>query len=296
MPDILKDFAVKSLNLTDEQFAAILYADDKTTVKETALTELLALDSERVKTLKAVNKDDLTKMHDTGYKKAQAELMPKFEQSLKDEFGVSESNSQGIELVKEIIAKISKDTNLDDDKVKLHPLYVQLEKKLGTDYVAKAEYDAVKGEFDGYKNHVEKEKVHAVVLTDAIRVFRELKPVLSKDPAKAMNQETDFRDKLKSFEYEVQQDGSHIIKIDGKRLENAQGHPVLFKDFVKTQADKYFDFEVQGGKSNAGNEGGGSGGSGKMPTTKAEYNLAIATETDPKKRVELMEYWQKSGN
>ena len=70
MSDVLKDFAVKSLNLTDEQFAAIVYADDKTTIKENAMEELLRLDSERVKSLKAASKDELTQMHDKGYKKA----------------------------------------------------------------------------------------------------------------------------------------------------------------------------------------------------------------------------------
>jgi uncharacterized protein (DUF2249 family) len=293
MPD-LKDFAVKALNLTDEQFAEIVYSDDKVTFKDNAVEELLRLDAERVSKLKSANKEELTKMHDKGHQKGLAEGLSKFEGSLKEQFGV-ETSSQGVELVKEIIAKISKDTNLDDDKVKLHPLYLQLERKVGTDYIAKAEYDKVKGEFDGYKSQVEKDKVNGVVINDALKDFRNLKPVLSKDPTKALNQEARFLNELKSYEYEVQSDGNHVVKIDGKRLENAQGHPVLFRDFVKSQAEKYFDFEVQGSKGSAGNNNSQNNDIVvTVPTDKRAYLIALNNETDPQKRVAMMHAWNEA--
>lgn len=294
MPDVLKDFAVKSLNLTDEQFAEIVYSDDKGTVKEDAIQRLLALDAERIKNAKSIAKDRETELHDKGYKKAQAESLIKFEGSLKEQFGV-ESTSQGIDLVKEIIAKISKDTNLDDDKVKLHPLYLQLERKVGTDFVAKAEFEKVKGEFDGYKSQVEKDKVNSIVINDALRDFRSLKPVLSKDPSKALNQEQRFLNELKSFEYEVQSDGNHVVKIDGKRLENAQGHPVLFRDFVKQRAELQFDFELQGTKGNGGNDNSQNNDVHvTVPTDKRAYLVALNNETDPHKRVAMMNAWNEA--
>ena len=298
MPDVLKDFAVKALNITDEQFAEIVYSDDKGTVKETAIQELLRLDAERVTKLKAASKEELTKTYDKGYQKAQAESLSKFETNLKEQFGVTESNSQGLDLVKEIIAKIGKDTNLDDEKVKLHPLYVQLEKKLGSDYIAKAEYEKVKGEFDGYKNSIEKEKIVSVVVnSDGLREFRALNPVLSSDPVRALNQENDFLDKLKAFEYEKQADGNHIVKIDGKRLENAQGHPVPYKEFIKMQAEKYFDLSEQTPRGNGGNNNNNNGGNPiVVPKTKEEYIKAQAAESDPKKKVELMNAWNALNN
>lgn len=297
MSDVLKDFAVKALNITDEQFAEIVYSDDKQTIKETAIQELLRLDAERVTKLKAASKDELTQMHDKGYKKAQAESISKFENSLKEQFGVTDSTSQGIDLVKEIIAKISKDTNLDDDKVKLHPLYVQLEKKIGTEYVAKAEYEKVAQEFDGYRNSIEKEKVLTVVVSDALKEFESLNPVLSTDAKRAYNQKLDFLGKMKSFEYEVQQDGNHIIKIDGKRLENAQGHPIPFKDFVKQQAELYYDFNVQGQRGSAGNaNNNGSAPSVTVPTDKREYMQKLVSTTDPQERVRLMKAWEAQQN
>lgn len=294
MPD-LKDFAVKALNITDEQFAEIVYSDDKGTMKENAIDELLRLDAERVAKLKSSNKEELTKMHDKGHQKGLAEGLSKFEGSLKEQFGV-ETNLQGVDLVKEIIAKIGKDTNLDDEKVKLHPLYLALERKVGTDYIERAEYEKVKGEFDGYKSNIEKEKITGVVSVDAIKFFRSLNPVLSKNQTIAFNQEADFVAKLKAFEYEVQPDGNHVVKIDGKRLENAQGHPVLFNDFVKQQAEKYFDFEVQGQKGSAGNNNnGGSGGASKSFAfkTKEEYIKAQASESDPQVKIAMMHFWNE---
>jgi len=292
MSDLLTDFVGKSLNLPNEKIAEILYSDDGVTVKENALEELLRLDSERIKSARQLSKERESELHDKGYKKAQAETLSKFEQSLKEQFGV-DTASQGLELVKDIIAKISKDTNLDDDKVKLHPLYVSLERKLGSDYVAKAEYEKLNGDFEGYKSNMEKEKVMGVVKADALKSFRGLRPVLSKDPAKAINQESDFLAKLGNFDYEIQADGSHIIKVDGKRMENSQGHPVLFNEFVKSQAERYFDFEVQGDKGGSGNRNEPNQ-KVTIPQNKQEYLLAITNESDPQKRVALRNAWEAS--
>lgn len=288
MDDILKDYAVRSLNLTDEKFAELTNSDDK----ETVLNELLKLDAERIANAKKVAKERETELHDKGYKKAQAESLSKFEKELKDEFGVAESTLQGKDLVKEIISKISKDANLDDNKVKLHPLYRQLEAKLGSDYIEKAEYEKVLGEFDGYKSQVEKDKVLGVVKKDGIAAFRALNPVLSKDPVKALNQENDFMNKLAMYEFEVQPDGNHIIKDGGKRKENAQGYAVKFSDFIKEQASMYFDFAVQTGRQNAGNEGGGGSNAFKTPTNDKEYTRMMAEATSKEERMALLQWYK----
>lgn len=294
MIDALKDFAVKALNITDEKFAEIVYSDDKQTIKETAVEELLRLDAERVKALKQVAKERETELHDKGYKKAQAESLSKFETGLKEQFGLLETTSQGIDLVKEIVAKIGKDTKLDDDKVKLHPLYLSLEKQLKEEYIAKPEYEKAISEFTTYRSQVEKEKTMYAVKSDALKAFRSLKPVLSKDPSRALNQESDFLAKLDMFDYDVQNDGGHIIKIDGKRYENAQGHPIAFTDFVRQQAERYFDFEMQDGRGNAGNSNnGGDGGSVRVPKDKAEYMQMLAMETDPRKAIALRKAWEE---
>lgn len=292
MSDILKDFAVKSLNLTDEQFAEIVYSDDKTTVKETALQELLNRDAERVKTLKAANKDELTAKFNNGHQKGLAEGLGKFEATLKEQFGVADSTAQGVDLVKEILVKQGKDVNIDDEKVKLHPLYRQLETALQKDYIAKSEYDKVTSEFDGYKSGVEKEKVMHAVKSDGLKLFRGLGPVLSADPIKAGNQEFKFLKELDNYNFELAADGNHLIKkADGTRLENAQGHAVSYADFIKDLASQSYDFKVQDPKGNSGNNNGGGNNTVVVPQSKEEYVKAVASESDPKKRVQLMEAW-----
>ena len=289
--DFLKDFAVKVLNLTDEQFAETVYSDvEKQTLKDDALQQLLNKDAERIKAAKAIAKERETELHDKGYKKAQAESLSKFEKEIKEQFQVPDSTSQGVDLIKEIIAKISKDTNLDDDKVKLHPLYVSLEKQMKEKYIGKEEYDNVMQEFEGFKKGVEREKIMYSVKSDAVKVFRSLKPVLPSDPVKATNLENKFLAEFDTFDYQVQADGSHIILIDGRRLENAQGHPVSFADFVKQRADMYFEFEQQSGKGNAGNSGGGAGSGGQitMPKDEQQYMEMLALETDPQKQIALV--------
>ena len=297
MSEILKDFAVKALNLTDEQFAEIVYSDaEHTTVKDNAIQELLRLDAERVKTLKAANKVELTEKYNSGHQKGLAEGLGKFEQTLKEQFGVGDSTAIGVDLVKEILVKQGKNIDIDDEKVKLHPLYRKLEVALEKDYIAKADYDKVVGEFDGYKNNIQKNEIlSTVVNVDAVREFRSLNPVLSADPVRAINQENAFLNTLKTFEYEKQADGNHIIKVDGKRLENAQGHPIPFKEFIRQQAEMSFDFKVQGDKGSAGNNNNAGGaGAGKSFSfkTKEEYLKAQVSESDPQTKIAMMHAWE----
>ena len=138
-----------------------------------------------------------------------------------------------------------------------------------------------------------------VVVSDALKEFESLNPVLSTDAKRAYNQKVDFLNKMKAFEYEVQSDGNHIIKVDGKRYENAQGHPIPFRDFVKQQTELYFDLNVQGAKGSAGNNNGNGGagtGSVTVPTDKREYMIALNNETDPHKKIALKNAWEAKNN
>lgn len=281
----------KTLNLPKEKLAEILYESDGTTIKADAIDKLIEIDAQRIAELKTSHKTELTRMHDDAYAKAQGEVLSKYEKKLKEELGL-QSDAKGIDLIKEAIAK-NTNTDITEDKIKLSPLYLELERKLNNEYLPKAEYDKVKAEFDQFKDQIEIAKVNSVVKQDAIKVFRSLKPVLSKDPVKATNQESDFVAKLTQFEYEINDDGNHVIKANGKRLENANGFPVTFADFVKSEASKYYDFEVQDPRNNAGNNNGGNNGTSvTLPQTEREYLLMLANEPDPAKQVAIMNAWK----
>ena len=293
MKEAFDNLVGKILNLPKEKLADF-YESDGTTLKADAVDTLATLDAQRIKQLKDANKEELTRMHDTGYSKGKGESLSKYENDLRETFGVDNKELKGIDLIKEVIAKNAK-VDMDEEKIKLHPRFLELERKLENDYMPKAEYDKVKAEYEEFKTTIEKTKVTSVVKAEAIKVFRSLKPVLSKDPVRATNQESDFANKLTSYEFELQDDGNHIIKVNGKRLENANGHAVSFADFVKSEASKYYDFEQQGEKGNSGNanDGGGSSSNVTLPSTEAEYVDMLANEPDPKKQVALMNAWKE---
>lgn len=288
MEDI-KKLAGLIFNLTDDKLAEYVEPDGK--LKEDAVDRLVELDAQRIRAIKEAHKAELTRMHDDGYKKGQGESLAKYESKLKEELGI-QSDAKGIDLIKEMIAKNSK-VEIDEDKIKLHPRYIELEKKLNNEFISKSEYEKVKAEFDQYKDQIEKANTYSSVKQEALKVFRGLKPVLSKDPVKATNQEADFVNKLIQFEYDIQEDGNHIIKQGGKRLETANGYPVSFADFVKSEASKYYDFEVQDPRSNAGNNNNGGGLNVILPKNEKEYQIMLATETDPAKAVALVTAWEK---
>lgn len=294
MTEFIESLVGKTLNLPKEKLAEILYEADGTTLKPDAVDKLAEIDAQRIKAIKDSHKDELTRMHDDGYSKGKGESLTKWEKQLKEELGL-QTDAKGIDLVKEAISKAAK-VEIDEEKVKLHPKYMELERRLNSEYLPKAEYDKVKAEFDKFRAEIDTAKVNAVIQSDAIKIFRSLKPVLSKDPVKATNQEQDFVNKLTSFEYELNQNGDHVIKVNGKRLETANGFPVTFADFVKSEASKYYDFQQQDPKGQPGN--GGEPGGGEytftMPKNEKEYQQALASEADPKKAYALMIAWQKA--
>lgn len=290
MNEIFNNLVGRILNIPKEKILADYYESDGTTIKADALDKLVDLDAIRIKGIKESNKTELTRMHDDGYSKGKAESLSKFEKQLRDEYKI-DADLKGIDLIKEIIGKNVK-IDIDEEKIKQHPRYIELERKLTNEYLPKNEYEKLKVEFDQFKEQIEKSKITSVIKNDALLVFKSLKPVLSKDPVRAANQEADFLNKLNTYNYDIQLDGNHIIKTnDGKRLETTNGYPINFADFVKSEASKYYDFEMQDNKGNGGNDNNQNNYNTFLPTTDSEYITMLANETDPKKANALMTAW-----
>ncbi len=294
MNEALNNLVGRVLNISNEQLADF-YESDGTTLKADAIDRLAQLDADRIKGIKDNLKEEITKKHDEGYSKGKVESLSKFEKQLREEYKIETADLKGVDLIKEIVSKNAK-VEIDEEKLKLHPRYLELERKLTNDYLPKAEYDKLKAEYDEFKTTLEKTKTYSVIKDDAIKAFRELKPVLSKDATRALNQENDFITKLLAYEYEIQENGAHIIKKDGKRLETANGYAVTFADFIKSEASKYFDFEVQDDKGNAGNKGNNNNSNITIPTDEKEYQKMLANETDPVKAMALVTAWKAKNN
>lgn len=297
MKDVLIGFLSKTLNMDNESVAGLLYkkTDDGKITEEAnpdALKSLLALDAERVKGLKGDT--DTKTAFDNGYKKAQKEVAERWEKDVKETLGLKDSDKVGVELLKEGIAKITK-TPLEDDKVKVHPLFLQLEKKLNDEKAAiEAEW---KGKFEEVEKQTKRKETFSKVKGKGAEYFDGLNPVLSTDVAKAATLRSEFLDKVEAFDWE--QSGDDFIQMkDGKRVEDSHGHPVTLKVFVTNEASKRFDFKKQEPKGNAGNKNDGGGGFKleKIPATKEELTTAIFNAKSGEERLALKAAFEKSQN
>ncbi|MES2395670.1 MAG: hypothetical protein V4549_06690 [Bacteroidota bacterium] len=284
----------KTLNLDDAGVAALYNADG--TMKDDALTNVLDLDVKRI----AAVKPDTKKHFDEGYKKAQSEVLTKRDKELKDKFGIT-SDKIGVELFNEIISEQVKKAGgeLNEDAVKKHPVYIS-----AVDKLTKDKEDAVKAETEKltqFQTEQKKKETFSSVSSKALDFFNSLKPILSTDQTKAKNQMNDFVDKLKGYEYEVQDDDKIIVLKDGKVLEDGHGNRVPFEKVVKETADKYYDFHQAEKRSNAGNgkdEEAGKAGSSKSPLTVPknadEFYRTVADSSIPAKdRAEYQTTYEK---
>lgn len=289
----IKDLAVRVFGMTDEESNSLFKKTDdgNVTLSENAIDAFSQKYRGRIESIQNDHKNQLTEIHDKGYKKAQKEHMEKFETQLKEKYGV-QSDKFGTDLVDEIVSTKTKG-KIED--VKTHPDYVSLEKQLQSNYIPKEKFEETVNEFESFKQNVERNNTLNKVKEDARNVFRSLNPILSKDPKRAANQESDFLKKLESFDYQVGDDGNHLIMKDGKRLENENYNPVNFSDFVKTKASDYFDFSDQPVRGNSGVDATNGSGSSIAFKDKGEFLKALNSEQDPAKRVKIYDAAAEQG-
>lgn len=292
--EFITGFLSKTLNM-DESAVASLYNEDGT-IKDDALTNVLDLDVKRIDGKKV----DTKKFFDDGYKKASSEVLTKRDGELKEKFGIK-SDKIGSELISEIISMQVKNSgaDLNEDAVKKHPAYIS-----AIDKLTKEKEDAVKAETEKltkYQSEQTKKETFSSVSKKALDIFNNLKPILSKDSAKAQNQMDDFVNKLNSYEYDLQGDKIIVLK-DGKVLEDSHGNRVPFEKVVKENAERYYDFHQADPRSAPGNgrsadNSGSSGSALSVPKSADEFNTTIADASIPvKDRLEYKNKYEKSFN
>jgi hypothetical protein len=270
--DLLTGLLTKAYNKTSEEIAELLYdkaADsEEVTLKEGALNLVLDLDEQRVEKLKSTakpDKDSLKSLRDQTIK----EIMEDFEKKMKAKYSL-ESSSKGLDLVQEIIDQVS-DCDISDDKVKLHPAYLQLEER------KTAEYETLQQEHEDYKLNQDRRSRLSRVNRDVLGIFATLNPIESENTIVAQTRREDFLKKFEGYDYDIKEDGNHFVKLDGNRVEDKHGNPVKFLDFVQGIAAMNYDFKQSDDKGNAGNQGrNGGGGSVDIPKTEQEYLASMA--------------------
>lgn len=297
MKETFLAFLGKTLNLPADRLAEILFkkSDDGATftddLNDGVLEALVKLDSERVGKLKP----DTKPFFDNGYKKAQVEVSEKWEGLIRQKFGI-DSDATGEDLVIAALEKAGKSSKIEDEKVKMHPLYLKMEKDAAEALkTAKAEGEKM---LEDFKTGVQKQSRLSSVQAEVRKLFLSRRPVLSTDPAKQENQISMFLNRFAEYDYEPLESGGWLPMKDGKRIENAHAHPIDLQTLVNEMSEQLFDFQVQDPKGNGGNgnPAGGNGNQGPKPATpyktKQDFETAYFAETDTTKRSEIAKTYE----
>ena len=301
MKTIITGLLSKAYNFDNGKIAE-LFKDGETELSEDQQKEILQkLLEEDAKRVEAIKKSVDTKpAFQDGFKKAQGEILTKFEKDLKEKFGL-ESDKMGLELVEELVSKKSEGGqggDLSEDAIKRSKVFQDMESNLKKQITTvKTEYETKINEIqDGYKA----EKTFSNVSQKALQIFNGLNPILPQNKTVADNQVKFFVNTLKDFKFDVQDERIVVMDKDGKVLEDGHGNSRSFEDIVKETASGLFEFKANNGGSGSGNGGQGQGGSGSsyagsVPKTFEELEKVMSdTSISIEDRSNIMAEYEKA--
>ena len=301
MKTIITGLLSKAYNFDNGKIAE-LFKDGETELSEDQQKEILQkLLDEDAKRVEAIKKSVDTKpAFQDGFKKAQGEILTKFEKDLKEKFGL-ESDKMGLELVEELVSKKSEGGqggDLTEDAIKRSKVFQDMESNLKKQITTvKTEYETKINEIqDGYKA----EQTFSNVSQKALQIFNGLNPILPQNKTVADNQVKFFVNTLKDFKFDVQDERIVVMDKDGKVIEDGHGNSRSFEDIVKETASGLFEFKANNGGSGSGNGGQGQGGSGSsyagnVPKTFEELEKVMSdTSISIEDRSNIMAEYEKA--
>ena len=301
MKTIITGLLSKAYNFDNGKIAE-LFKDGETELSEDQQKEILQkLLEEDAKRVEAIKKSVDTKpAFQDGFKKAQGEILTKFEKDLKEKFSL-ESDKMGLELVEELVSKKSEGGqggDLTEDAIKRSKVFQDMESNLKKQITTvKTEYETKINEIqDGYKA----EQTFSNVSQKALQIFNGLNPILPQNKTVADNQVKFFVNTLKDFKFDVQDERIVVMDKDGKVLEDGHGNSRSFEDIVKETASGLFEFKANNGGSGSGNGGQGQGGSGSsyagnVPKTFEELEKVMSdTSISIEDRSNIMAEYEKA--
>ena len=301
MKTIITGLLSKAYNFDNGKIAE-LFKDGETELSEDQQKEILQkLLDEDAKRVEAIKKSVDTKpAFQDGFKKAQGEILTKFEKDLKEKFGL-ESDKMGLELVEELVSKKSEGGqggDVTEDAIKRSKVFQDMESNLKKQITTvKTEYETKINEIqDGYKA----EQTFSNVSQKALQIFNGLNPILPQNKTVADNQVKFFVNTLKDFKFDVQDERIVVMDKDGKVIEDGHGNSRSFEDIVKETASGLFEFKANNGGSGSGNGGQGQGGSGSsyagnVPKTFEELEKVMSdTSISIEDRSNIMADYEKA--
>ena len=302
MKTIITGLLSKAYNFDNGKIAE-LFKDGETELSEDQQKEILQkLLDEDAKRVEAIKKSVDTKpAFQDGFKKAQGEILTKFEKDLKEKFSL-ESDKMGLELVEELVSKKSEGGqggDVTEDAIKRSKVFQDMESNLKKQ-IKQTETDfqnKINEIQDGYKA----EQTFSNVSQKALQIFNGLNPILPQNKTVADNQVKFFVNTLKDFKFDVQDERIVVMDKDGKVIEDGHGNSRSFEDIVKETASGLFEFKANNGGSGSGNGGQGQGGSGSssyagnVPKTFEELEKVMSdTSISIEDRSNIMAEYEKA--
>lgn len=288
---ILTAFLGKTLNITTDEVAQLFVKNgEDEELKPDSLKDLLAHDATRVKAFK----DESDEKFLNGQKKATKEMGTLRDKEIKTKFEF-DSDKIGVELIEELIAAKTKVPDLDDEKVKIHPVYTKAEKEFQKKL--KEQEDNFKAQFEAKEKENARKETLSEMKKTATAELKKFKPIFGTNDEAKIQLQIDrlLMSDLDQYDY-IKQDGQTIVMKDGKRLEDKHGKPILFDALVKDVASRNWEFET--GESREGSGGDNDDAAkkaaaaagktiytGKLPTNDEEFSATFKTLKTAEERI-----------
>lgn len=272
---------------SDEEVATLLEnVDGEDFDANAVLAEIVTADKARISTVR-------TDGFDQGHQKGKKESLSDLEKQVRETFGIKDDSVKGLDLINAVHAldREAGKGGVTEDDVKKHSSYIELQKKLNdAQKEIETKVSAAVSEAEGKFN---RERTLSKAKSKALEVFEGLNPVLSTNPDVAKNQKKNFLALIEAFEFDESEDGSLIVKKEGKALDDGHGNLVDFNSLIKNQASSLYDFKQSEDRGSAGNKTPHTPGSVRVPKTEEEYSKIILNPEIPlEERTAIKEAWR----
>lgn len=252
----------------DETAAEALYSDGSLNAEAKAtVSNAIKAKADRIK-------NDLTAKYNSGHASAKAEVLTQRDEEWRKKYGIDNDDLVGESLLQEIIKVQSKVT---EESIKANPMYMQVHKELSEAQKKIKQFDSIKKELDETKSKY----TQTTLRTHFEKTVSALKPVLSKDPAKAQRQLNDLFDIIKNNQVTFDKDGNPIpIDKDGNQIQDEQGNDITFDNIVKLEVLNRYDLDTNAGRQSAGSRGAAGTGTDASGSTYKGITLSKPKDTD----------------
>lgn len=251
---ILLDYLTKTLGKSNEEVQAILYkkADDGTLTDQISESALHDLEELHAQHLEAAPADKLKSEYDRGHKAGTFDAKSKIQEHIKKVHGIEDKTAEGA--IAKLATKSVEDATTED-KVKTHPIYLNRVNELENTIEAKtAEFTAQLQEVQTVAARRERFSNNLPKIEAAMAEMGVVMPV---NPTAAATLKRVFLEQVQQFDFDSQETGTYLKKVDGTLEKDKHGNPVKLEAYVKEKAAEYFDVAKQPARQSPGNDAPG---------------------------------------